>query len=74
MHDDQVEVPRYGKCLADRQLIGGGIQNPRVRHQRGRLRKPGGVPKRLDLTLGLVAASRPTVEAIERGRLQEQGS
>ena len=43
-----------------------------VRHQRGRLREPGRVPERADLAARLVARARAAVEALVRGRVQEE--
>src|SRR6267143_3236159 len=54
--------------------VGGwGIDQARTWHERGRLREPRGVPERADLAPGLIPRARTTVEALVRGRMQEQG-
>src|SRR5262249_10397818 len=40
--------------------------------ERGGLGEPGGIPERTNLALGLITGAGTAIEAVERGRVQEQ--
>ncbi len=73
--DDDVMV-RAGllKAFRDADPVRRTVQQPGLRHQRGRLRQPGGVPVAGDLASGLVARAGSSVEAVKAGRREEEGS
>ena len=72
MYDGEIEILRLRHNLGQRGVMRRRVDQFAVRHQRGRLRKPGWIPERRDLALRLVTSAGAAVEPIERGGLKKQ--
>jgi hypothetical protein len=70
-HGQLVVPPQRGHGL-QRQVGRWRIHQPARWHHRRRLGQPGRIPERAHLAARLVARARAPVEALERGRVQEQ--
>ena len=69
----EVVVARHRRHLGQALPVRRRVHEARAFHQRRRLREPGREPEALDLAPRLVAGAGAAVEAVEGGRLEEQG-
>src|SRR5439155_25922457 len=63
---------REGQDIVQDQTVGRSVDQPGAWHERGGLGETGRVPEGADLSLGLVAGDGATVEAVRRGRVEEE--
>ena len=74
VNDDQFMGLQIVDDVREFQLVRRGVdQLGALDHRRG-LGQPGRIPEGFDLALHLIARAGPAVVAVERGRLQKQGS
>ncbi len=70
--DAEFVRPRLGDDLGQADARRRRVDQTAARHQRGRLGQPCRIPERTDLPPRLIARAGAAVEAVERGRVEEQ--
>src|SRR6266850_1060532 len=73
MKHRQLVIPRERQHLIELEPRRRRVDQLAVRNERRRLGQPGRIPEGADLALRLIARAGASVEAVERGRVQEQG-